>query len=111
MVAVTSAKATTGHGLWKWEGTNWCKYTGFPVTGALNSCISREGEPGFSTRSKMGPMSNTRKASSSPTAAISKTEDSNCHQYGATYRRRRVSCRIEGPHCAVREGPRVVEST
>ena len=81
------------------------------MTGTLNSCISREGEPGFSTRSKMGPMSNTRKASNRPTAAISNIEDNNCHQYGATYRRRRVSCRIWGSRRAADRGPRLMEST
>ncbi len=53
----------------------------------------------------MGPMSSTRKASSRPTAAISNTEDSNCHQYGTTYRRRRVSCRIWGSRCAAESRP------
>ena len=76
-----------------------------PVPGTVNNCISRDCEPGFSTRSKIGPISSKRKASSNPTAAIRSTDAPTGHQYGATYRMRRVSCRIRGSPGAATRAP------
>src|SRR5437660_4419464 len=66
--------------------------------------MSCDCEAGLRTRSITGPMSRRRKASSSPTPAIRSTDNSTCHQYGATYRSKRVNCRIAYPDVRRRGG-------
>src|ERR1039457_5748786 len=63
------------------------------VWGILSSAIERPGVSGASTRSKLGPNSASRKASSSPTSENNNTLANNWGQHGRTYQTRRISRR------------------
>src|SRR5579859_1665336 len=98
IVAPTRAAATTLWGLCQYLGMNCCRYTACWNPGnRWNRVMFCGGAPGFNTWSKIGPIRRTRKASSSPTTAISKTERKNCNQYGRMYFSNLISCGMNHP--------------